>query len=200
VLEHRVDLACEVSVIVARDAQRRCAAWPVVIHSYGDKIKYSTGNTGATVEFDFIGTGFTTEFQRLSGNYKFNIEVDGVNVGLVNAVGSISKLSGQVLCAKGLSYGKHHAIITPDASNNSQFRVGSIFIFDETRLERPRIQRELAKVGDSVVYHVPFTTKPFLKVFGNGVYSTSETNAGFTVSGTDGALVEWEAEGNLIAY
>lgn len=177
---------------------------PTIDEYYGKEFQ-QTEAIGATIAFDFIGTGFGMNLQRNAGQ-TFNVSIDGAAPFTVDVsrVGSFNySIKGSVTMASGLKYGRHSVVITTMAAAT---RFGGVYSFDESRTARPQLQRALARVGDAVTFPIAYTDRPYVSVApADGTstvppIATAQTASGFTVAGTAGALVTWEAEGETVAY
>lgn len=169
---------------------------------YGGNERF-TNTANSTATFDFIGTaiGLSCLINGATAVTTINVNVDGVNLGNLSVSPGITANDfGNVLLASGLEYGRHTLIMTVVQATAASLQIGGFYTFDETRSARPRVQRGIAMSGEVIKYPISFTATPFVKVSGNGVYSTSESKSGLILSGTASQLGVWEADGNLIAY
>lgn len=158
---------------------------------------------GDTLAFEFVGTAFAVNITRQTTAQPITPTVDGVALSSVALGGATVSGPASVLVASGLEFGRHTVSIAHTAATN--IRYGGISAWDERRIERPRRQSGIAKVGEAVVYGTPFAGRPVVRTWPlstdtGDVRPTSGTTTGFTLSGTASELALWEAEGGLVAY
>lgn len=167
-----------------------------------------TSTIGDWFELDFVGTGIILHFSRYSAvGTRLQVSIDGggnTNVGVANT-GTNGGWGSSVL-ASGLAYGPHKIRVTRDAAGPGVFQWGTIGIIDGGRHTRPYEASGIAKVGETVRFPTPFSGPPVLTLTPRDAtsaippYPTVQTTTGFLVNGTAGALVQWTAKGNRVAY
>lgn len=177
--------------------------------NYFNRKSNTTSTSGDTFAFECIGTDISVHMLRLaSGGAAVTLTptVDGVALTAISAVGSASNQGpGQLVLATGLPYGRHTVSVAITIPSGS-ITLGTISVFDGTRLARPRRQRGVAKVGEAPIFAAPFTGRPAVTVYAAdgtsavppSVSTLSPTS--ITLAGTASALVGWDAEGSLLAF
>lgn len=173
-----------------------------------NNVTSTTTTTGDSISWEFVGTGtglnMLRYYQPVGTPRSLTVSVDGAAGVTVESKGTDSAVSsapGALDLVSGLEFGRHTITVTRPANGPNSFQIYSIYSFDESRLQRPRRQLGIAKVGEAVKFGVPFAGKPMVRCYAakgstTPLYPSAETIAGFTVGGTASDTALWEAEGS----
>lgn len=180
--------------------------------AYWSGVVYSTTTQNDYFTVDFVGTGLALNIYRYSstGGPNITTTIDGgtesANINLaVAAVGPTNYPTGYVVTS-GLDYGRHTCKVKLNEAGRS-IDFGGAFTIDERHYQRLTRQSGVAYVGEAIVYPVAYANRPLLTITQNdGIwagldpppYATSPTATGFTVAGSTGACVTWQAEGSTV--
>lgn len=164
-------------------------------------LKSLNSANGATLTFDFIGTGFMIEAfpgaTIVPTDVFTSITVDGSAIPAVQwpAVDNRGASSYAFPGTYGLAYGKHTVVIT---FKGAGLYIGGFSVFDELAVRRPDSAQGVAEAGEAVVFPRLWTTPPAVTVTSataNAATVASLTASSVAIGGTSGDAAYWRAVG-----